>query len=365
MQARARAVMLTNYIEVARHFGLDPYAMLGRSGLHPSSLRDPENWLPAKPLLRLLDDSAAMTGRDDFGVLLGESRTFASLGPVSLLLRHEPTLGQIIARTVEYRRLINEMFDVQVRTYRRSAVIEWNLAQGLQSTQGMNILATIAYRILVDGSGCKWQPDCMHFRHSSPTHVGTFQRLFRCALEFDSTFDGISFPARCLDYPNEFADPGLAIHARRLLDLTPGIRKEETLTDRVRSTIPFLISNGQADVQGVARYIGVPLRTFQRKLAAEGHSFGTLLNEARRELAVRYLANSNQSITMVAQLTGYSALSSFTRWFIAEFGVPPGKWRRTTRARNGRHLASPAAGAPPPEMRERVSADPPAPVSAG
>jgi hypothetical protein len=30
MQARARAVMLTNYIEVARHFGLDPYAMLGR-----------------------------------------------------------------------------------------------------------------------------------------------------------------------------------------------------------------------------------------------------------------------------------------------------------------------------------------------
>jgi len=127
----------------------------------------------------------------------------------------------------------------------------------------------------------------------------------------------------------------------------------------------FLISNGQADVQGVARYIGVPLRTFQRKLAAEGHSFGTLLNEARRELAVRYLANSNQSITMVAQLTGYSALSSFTRWFIAEFGVPPGKWRRTTRARNGRHLASPAAGAPPPEMRERVSTDPPAPVSAG
>jgi AraC-like DNA-binding protein len=340
MQARARAVMLTNYTEVARHFGLDPYAMLGRCGLHPNSLRDPENWLPGKPLLRLLDDSAAVTGRDDFGVLLGESRTFASLGPVSLLLKHEITLGHIIARAVEYRRLINEMVDVHLRTYRRSAVLEWNLVQGLHSTQAMNILATIAYRILVDGTGCVWQPECVHFRQSSPMHVATFQRVFRCSLEFDSSFDGISFPSRCLDFPNEHADPGLAIHARRLLELVPGIRKEESLTERVRSTIPFLISNGQADVQGVARYLGMPLRTFQRKLAAEGQSFGTLLNEARRELAVRYLANSKQSITMVAQLTGYSALSSFTRWFIAEFGSPPGKWRRTTLARNARHLKS-------------------------
>jgi AraC-like DNA-binding protein len=206
----------------------------------------------------------------------------------------------------------------------------------------MNILATIAYRILVDGAGCKWQPECVHFRQSSPMHLATFQRVFRCSLEFDSSFDGISFPSRCLDFPNEYADPGLAIHARRLLDLVPGVRKEETLTERVRSTIPFLISNGQADVQGVARYLGVPLRTFQRKLAAEGESFGTLLNEARRELAVRYLASSNQSITMIAQLTGYSALSSFTRWFIAEFGIPPGKWRRTTLARTARHLKSQA-----------------------
>ena len=39
MQARARAVMLSNYTEVARHFGLDPYAMLGRCGLHPGLYR--------------------------------------------------------------------------------------------------------------------------------------------------------------------------------------------------------------------------------------------------------------------------------------------------------------------------------------
>lgn len=365
MQARARAAVLTNYNEVARHFGLDPFAMLGRCGLHPSALRDPENWLPAKPLLRLLDDSAALTGRDDFGVLMGENRTLASLGPVSLLLRHESTLGQIIARAVEYRRLINEMVEMHVQISRQTAVLEWHLLPGLHSTQGMNILATIAYRMLVDATGCVWQPECVHFRQSSPVQIETFRRVFRCPLEFESSFDGISFPSRCLDYPNEFADPGLTVHARRLLDLLPGARKQESLADRVRSTIPFLLSHGQADVQGVAQYLGMPVRTFQRKLTAEGQSFGNLLNEARRELAVRYLTNSNQSITMVAQLTGYSALSSFTRWFISGFGVPPGKWRQTTRARNARHLQSPAANVSRlgPEIREGFADLPPERIS--
>jgi AraC-like DNA-binding protein len=88
-----------------------------------------------------------------------------------------------------------------------------------------------------------------------------------------------------------------------------------------------LISNGQANVEGIAECLGVSSRTLQRRLIAEGQSFGKLLNETRREVAARYLMNSNLSITAVAQLTGYSALSSFTRWFIAEFGMSPRKWR--------------------------------------
>jgi AraC-like DNA-binding protein len=132
----------------------------------------------------------------------------------------------------------------------------------------------------------------------------------------------------------------------------PGIRPDETLSERVRSTIPFLISNGQAHAEGVARYIGMPLRTFQRRLTAEGQPFSNLLNEARRDLATRYLRNSGQSITVVAQLTGYSALSSFTRWFTTEFGMSPVQWRKTMRTRDTRHLTSQAVlGTPADHVR--------------
>ena len=76
--------MLTNFYEVARYVGLDPYVMLGRAGLHPNAISDPENWIPGIRILNLLRDCALRSERDDFSVLLGECRTFASLGPVSL-----------------------------------------------------------------------------------------------------------------------------------------------------------------------------------------------------------------------------------------------------------------------------------------
>ncbi len=62
-------------------------------------------------------------------------------------------------------------------------------------------------------------------------------------------------------------------------------------------------------------------------LEREGKSFATLLAEARRELALRYLANPAYSIAEVGRMTGYANPSSFTRWFAAEFGMAPAQWR--------------------------------------
>src|SRR5689334_6582004 len=119
--------------------------MFGRAGIHPNALADPENWISAGRMLGLLDDSVRQSGRDDFTVLLGACRTFASLGPVSLLLKHESTLREIIAAMIEYRRLLNELLHLSLRDDGRTAVLEWNLIPGLRSSQGVTLLATIAY----------------------------------------------------------------------------------------------------------------------------------------------------------------------------------------------------------------------------
>jgi AraC-type transcriptional regulator len=149
---RVRAVTLTGYDDVARLVGLDPYEMLARARIHPTALRGPENWLPADRVISLIDNSAALSKRDDFGVLLGECRTFATLGPISLLLRHEATVHAILSAIAEYRKLLNDILHVSVRDDGRNAIVEYNLFPGLQSSQTVNLVATIAHRAMADAS---------------------------------------------------------------------------------------------------------------------------------------------------------------------------------------------------------------------
>src|SRR5262245_57037438 len=96
MTPRVRAVTLTSYIEVARFVGLDPYAMLMEKRINPQQLADPELRLSAAAVISLLEDSASLSGCMEFGILMAKCRSFASLGPLSLLLQHLPSPKEAI-----------------------------------------------------------------------------------------------------------------------------------------------------------------------------------------------------------------------------------------------------------------------------
>jgi AraC-like DNA-binding protein len=328
--ARARAVMLSNYHEVAHFVGLNPHAMLARAAIKPAALNDPENWLPAAKVLALIDESAARSGRDDFGLLLGKCRSFTSIGPLSLLLKHEASVREIILAGVEYKHLLNDLLHISLRDDGEHAIVEWSLIPGLDSAHGVNLVAAIAYRGISEALESTWEPDCIHFRHAAPDNAATFRHYFQCPLEFDSHFDGMSCTSAYLQTPNPFANCELASYARRLLDLLPGVRSDSE-SDKVRSVIPLLIEDGQATAERVAECLGVPVRTLQRRLVNEGSTFTELLNQCRRDLVVRYMTSSSHDLALVAHLAGYSSLSAFSRWFSGEFGVAPAIWRKRRR----------------------------------
>ena len=327
MVARARAITLWNYADLARGLGVEPFEVLAQCGLRANALNDPENWIPAKGVLDVLDETARAAARDDFGVLLGESRSFGSLGPLSLLLKHETSLRNVIASLIDYRRLLNDLLSLELDEHGEETLLHWSLVPGLRSSQGINLLATIAYRVLVHGPAIDWDPDCVHFRHAAPNHLAAFNRVFRCRLEFNSDFDGLSFPSRFLDSDNPDGDAELATHARNLLNLLPGIQRPPTTSERARKAIVILLPKGEANVKSVAHSLGQSSRSLHRRLRDEGQTFGGLLNSTRRELVERLLEDSSHPMTTIAELSGFSSVSTFTRWFSLQFKIPPSAWR--------------------------------------
>ena len=76
------------------------------------------------------------------------------------------------------------------------------------------------------------------------------------------------------------------------------------------------------------------MRTLQRNLDEAGLTFSGVLNDVRRELALRYMENRKYSVQRVGMMLGYAVPSSFTRWFCAEFGASPRAWRNLKKMGN-------------------------------
>lgn len=325
---QVRTSALQTYANVARYVGLDPHFLLRKHRIRAEDLTDPDRMIAAEALVNLFEDSAAISAHEAFGLLMAESRSAASLGPIALLLRYQPTVRAIIEQVAANMRLLNDIVQVRVDDDGRFAMIRVELLPGFGLRQTIETTVAIAcrsYREFVAGA---WQPESVHFRHSAPEDLTTHRRVFGCPITFDSEFDGILCSTAALDVANPWADPTMAAHAKRFIEMLAERRPIASVTEQTRQAIFLLISSGNATKEKIAENLAIHPRSLQRLLSREETNFGELLGEAKRELAIRYLTSSKHSITDIALLLGYSTASSFTRWFSEEFGMSPAAWRK-------------------------------------
>lgn len=340
MTTQVRAAALTNFFEVARDVGLNPLPLLRKVGLSRALLEDPEQRIPAEAAVALLEEAAQQAHCMDFGLRMAESRQLSDFGVVSLLISHQPTLRDALTTTIEYRHLINDSLAMQIEDAGKMVIVREEIVSHAPARQATELALGVLHRMCHALLGARWRPHSVNFRHEAPPDLRLHRRLFACRLEFGSEFNGIVCAAADLDAPNPGADPAMARYARRFVESLPRVSEPSVRLD-VRKAIYLMLPSGRAGSSYVAQGLGLSVRTLQRQLDEAGTSFTELLNEVRRELAQRYVENPDLAMLRIAELLGYATPSSFTRWFIAQFGMAPQAWRAAHR-RNG--AGRPAAG---------------------
>jgi AraC-like DNA-binding protein len=235
-----------------------------------------------------------------------------------------------------YRRLMNAALALHVEQAGDLAVIREELVLDGQAPgrQARELAIGTLYRLFRELLGPSWRPYSVEFTHDRPPDLREHRRLFGLEIRFESEFNGIVCACADLDRPNPSADPAMARYAQQFLETLAVAQAAQTgsAVQETRQAIYIQLPLGSASIEKIAAGIGVSARTLQRRLDADGVSFADLLDEARRELVLRYLANPANSLTQVAELLGYAQLSSFTRWFTARFGAAPTRWRAASRA---------------------------------
>jgi len=233
----------------------------------------------------------------------------------------------VIEALIEYQPMLGDAFVFRLEESDGAAIFHTDIVGGLGGRQGIELMMGFAYRLITAFVGGRCSPESAHFIHEAPDDLAVHRRLFDCPLVFGSDFNGFVCDSEAMDAPNPGAEPILAEHARRYLDMIAPAFDDDRILARARRSLQLLLPAGRASLEQVAETLGLRPRALQRLLEKEGETYGGLLNAVRRELATRYLSNSGRSVTSVAELTGYATPSAFARWFSAEFGMSPAAWR--------------------------------------
>lgn len=317
-----RAAALTNYADVARGAGLDPWRMLADVGLPRACLDDPELRISGEAVRELLERSADRSGVEAFGLLMAEGRRLSNLGALGLLSREEPTLRLALQSFQRFGRVHNESLRQHIEEADGLAVIREDLLfdQGGPMRQSTELVLAVALRTMRVFLGNDWRARRICFTHQRPADLSVHRRVLGPALAFSQDFNGIVCTGADLDTPIASADPVVAGYIRR--QLQSDARAAARVADEVRQMALVLLPQGRCTSDEVARHLGVHRRTLHRQLVAEGQAFGALVQALREDLAQRYVADRQRTLTEVSQLLGFADLSSFSRWHRRSFGTP-------------------------------------------
>lgn len=342
MSSLVRAACLTNYSEVARAGGLDPARMLLDAGLRPSVEQEPDLMIPIERVGQLLHASATLSGNESFGLCMAETRMLSNLGAVGMLIRDQKTLHDSLDVLMRYQVLLNGSLSLMIEEHADVVVLREEVKPGKPqqpTRQRIELALGVMLRLMRQFLGAGWQPRSVCFRHPAPRDASVHHRLFGYCVEFDADFNCIVCVKTDLYARNPSADPAMMRYAQQLLDASAK-PLEPTMLEDVRRTTLLLLPSGRCSVEQVAEHLGVACRTVQRGLAKQGQSFSSMVNEIRKELATRYVIESDRPLTEVAMLLGFSDPSALSRWYHAQFGCSAKESRAARDAkRPGKHSA--------------------------
>ena len=119
-------------------------------------------------------------------------------------------------------------------------------------------------------------------------------------------------------------------YLRRLLKRAPYL--EQTIEGETRRVIARRLAEDQSvTLDDVAAEVGRSARSLQVRLDQEGHTYEAVLLDMRKELAQRYLRDTDLPMSEIAARLGFKVQSVLSRWMATHFSETPTAARKRLR----------------------------------
>lgn len=311
--------------------GVQTHDLVAGLGLDPDGPIDPAQMVSSDDYYRFF---AALSERDPSGLALalriGASMRCDEYGAFGLAWKSAPDLIGSYTRSHRYGLVLGSAERYALEKQPGGALFalekagDGQVGMQLSNEASLAAVATISSEV----SSEPFIPMAVYFKHEARGDPSVFSDHFGCPVHFGSDCDALMISNEALTTPNKLGDKTIAqFFDRHLEQELAQLADDDGLQKRVQIAVSQSLSEGVPTLSDIATSLGMGARTFQRRLAEQGHSFQSLVDLARRDLAQRLLTETDYSLAEVAFLTGFSEQSGFNRAFKRWSGETPRSYR--------------------------------------
>jgi AraC-like DNA-binding protein len=248
---------------------------------------------------------------------------------VGYIMMNCHTLGEAFGKYRAYERIVSEGNKTELRLEDELAILDLKLVADKPVTikqHSENILSCMVTLMKIL-AGKELPFEEVRFTHEAPKNISEYEHIFRAPLSFGQPSNTLLFDRKYIDLPIVQPNRNLLFlfeqHAKELLQqISPG----DHVTVKVRNLLLKKLPDFP-DIETVAKELGMCARSLQLKLKAEDTSYQLILDEIRKDIAIRHLRNHKIPVSDVAYILGFSEPSAFYRTFKRWTGYTPREYR--------------------------------------
>lgn len=301
--------------------GLD--AFWGATDLTPQIVCDDDARISAAQFCVAWSEALRLTNDRALALRIAGATPTGAFGIVEYVCRSSPTLGDALRQWVRYLNLLDDAVTVGLAVERDRAMLRVERESEAPAPASHELCWALVARHARELSTVPFRLIAVELAHPAPADVARYRAWFDAPVVFGAETTQLVFPRSALEATLVSSDPALlAILERTAAELARAKPTDATTSAQVKRVLHELLRSADANIEMVAKRLGIPSRSLQRRLKDENTSFNALREELRRELADRYLRDG-LAVAEISFLLGFSEPSAFFRAFKRWTGNTP------------------------------------------
>ena len=333
-----RSACLRGFRSTVAELGGDAERLARSAELPVEALDSDDVLITERSVAVVLELAARGLSCPDLGLRIATRQDLTLLGSLAVAIQHSPTLGDAMECTSRYlfvhSRSLSLTQGPDPDGVPGVAALLYGPASPSGPVQGTDCGVGFVHRTITYLAGGSYglRSVDLPYRPAAPLHV--HEAFFGAPVRVNP-----DVPAAVLRVPRRLSEHRLGAVNDNLRQLALAFLAEQApttvaaITPRVRSAVGESLGTRPVETHSVAALLSMHPRTLQRRLEAEGTTFGAVVDDVRRQTARRLLTTSDLPIGQIANMLGFAEQSALSRAARRWWSTSPRQYRQDAAAK--------------------------------